>query len=73
MEPLPNGPMAGNLGVQSKFTAVVKGLRTAYSTDAIKDISTSYCFICLLHLANENGLGLSSEEGLQELLISKPT
>jgi condensin complex subunit 2 len=34
------------------------------------DISTSYCFICLLHLANEKGLVVEEEGGaLQELLI----
>jgi len=26
------------------------------------DISTSFCFICLLHLANEQGLKLEVEE-----------
>ena len=35
------------------------------------DISTSYCFICLLHLANERGLSLRSECGLEELDIER--
>jgi condensin complex subunit 2 len=35
------------------------------------DISTSYCFISLLHLANEKGLLLSNEEGLEEIIIRK--
>ena len=35
------------------------------------DISTSYCFICLLHLANEKGLVLGTEPGLEELSIEK--
>lgn len=36
------------------------------------DISTSYCFICLLHLANEKGLVVEEEGGeLQELVIKK--
>ncbi len=35
------------------------------------DISTSYCFICLLHLANEKGLTLGNEPGLEELSIKK--
>jgi len=35
------------------------------------DISTSYCFICLLHLANEKGLVLQSEEGFEDIRIRK--
>ena len=36
------------------------------------DISTSYCFICLLHLANEKGLVVEEVGGaLQELSIKK--
>lgn len=35
------------------------------------DISTSYCFICLLHLANEKGLVIENTEGLNELDIRK--
>ena len=35
------------------------------------DISTSYCFICLLHLANEKGLTIDNEPGLEELTIRK--
>lgn len=38
---------------------------------AMADISTSYCFICLLHLANEKGLELGNEAGLEELSIRK--
>ena len=38
----------------------------------MSDISTSYCFICLLHLANEKGLVVEEEGGtLQELVIKK--
>lgn len=35
------------------------------------DISTSFCFICLLHLANEKGLVIENTEGLSELDIRK--
>jgi len=34
------------------------------------EISTSFCFICLLHLANEQGLRLESNVGVNEGLIS---
>lgn len=35
------------------------------------DISTSYCFICLLHLANEKGLVLGNEQTFEDLNIAK--
>ena len=37
----------------------------------MNDISTSYCFICLLHLANEKGLMIDNEPGLEELNIHR--
>ena len=56
---------------EPKFTTVLKSLHGSYSQEAIQDISTSYCFICLLHLANENGLSLANSSGLEELSIQK--
>jgi condensin complex subunit 2 len=35
------------------------------------DLSTSYCFICVLHLANEKGLVIEKQEGLQDLMIRR--
>ena len=40
-----------------------------YPKQAIEDISTSFCFISLLHLANEKGLQITNETGLEELSI----
>lgn len=40
------------------FDSVVSNLRKTYPKDKMQDISTSFCFICLLHLANERGLKL---------------
>jgi len=54
-----------------KFTDVVNNLQNVYPRQAMADISTSYCFICLLHLANEKGLVISNEEGFQELNIRR--
>ena len=54
-----------------KFTSVINNLQKAYPKQAMEDISTSYCFICLLHLANEKGLILGSEPGLEELNIRR--
>ena len=44
-----------------KFTDMMQGLRKVYPEQQMKDISTSFCFICLLHLANEKGLVLQGE------------
>ncbi|KAI4167501.1 MAG: hypothetical protein LQ343_007179 [Gyalolechia ehrenbergii] len=54
-----------------KFTSVMNDLQQAYPKQAMADISTSYCFICLLHLANEKGLLLGIEPGLAELSIQR--
>jgi condensin complex subunit 2 len=54
-----------------KFTDVINGLQAVYPKQAMADISTSYCFICLLHLANEKGLVINNEEGWTELMIRK--
>lgn len=54
-----------------KFTDVINSLQTVYPKQAMEDISTSYCFICLLHLANEKGLVISNEENFLDLTIMK--
>ncbi|KAI1612056.1 condensin complex subunit 2 [Exophiala viscosa] len=60
-----------------KFTDLIQDLRTVYPEQQMRDISTSYCFICLLHLANEKGLVLegdcdgSGQGEMQEILVSK--
>ncbi|PIL25085.1 hypothetical protein GSI_12974 [Ganoderma sinense ZZ0214-1] len=40
------------------FTSVISGLHKTYPKEKMDEISTSFCFICLLHLANERGLKL---------------
>ena len=42
------------------FESVLSGLQKAYTQDKMEEISTSFCFICLLHLANEEGLAIST-------------
>jgi condensin complex subunit 2 len=69
----------GELADHLCFTSVMNGLNSVYPEQAMRDISTSYCFICLLHLANEKGLVLQSrnkegsewEGGLEEVYIAK--
>ncbi|KAI0044766.1 barren [Auriscalpium vulgare] len=42
------------------FDKVLTGLQRSYPQDKLAEISTSFCFICLLHLANERGLKLEA-------------
>ncbi|KAL9541522.1 hypothetical protein MBANPS3_009078 [Mucor bainieri] len=42
-----------------KFTDIVNSLKRLYSPKTMRDISVPFCFICLLHLANEKDLSIS--------------
>ena len=55
------------------FTSMINGLqeRRIYPKQEMDDISTSYCFICLLHLANEKGLVIENQEKFEDLAIRK--
>ncbi|KAI0820368.1 barren [Trametes gibbosa] len=54
-----------------EFTSVITDLRKTYPKEKMEEISTSFCFICLLHLANERGLKLEvdgkEEEKMEEV------
>lgn len=52
-----------------KFSQTVSGLSNDYSPEKLKDISVPFCFICLLHLANEKNLKIESNGG--DLVVSK--
>lgn len=54
-----------------KFTDVMNDLQRVYPKQVMDDISTSYGFICLLHLANEKGLVITKTPELDELIIKK--
>ncbi|KAK0238809.1 condensin complex subunit 2/barren [Armillaria nabsnona] len=45
-----------------EFGSVLSGLQTSYPQDKLQELSTSFCFICLLHLANEQGLKIQNGE-----------
>ncbi|KIL65564.1 hypothetical protein M378DRAFT_10689 [Amanita muscaria Koide BX008] len=47
------------------FGQVIDGLQKSYPRDKMAEISTSFCFICLLHLANEQGLKLEAGTGVE--------
>ncbi|KAL4246253.1 Condensin complex subunit 2 [Abortiporus biennis] len=61
------------------FESVLSGLQQSYPKEKMEEISTSFCFICLLHLANEQGLkietGVDGEEkkvgNIWELKVSR--
>lgn len=54
-----------------QFTSVMTGLQSVYPKSVMDDISTSYCFISLLHLANEKGLIIENKPGLGDLDIRR--
>ncbi|QPG75963.1 hypothetical protein FOA43_003349 [Brettanomyces nanus] len=54
-----------------KFSDVVSKMSVKYEGQAKKDLSTSFCFICMLHLANENGLTLEGTADNRDLIIKK--
>lgn len=75
---MPKTPTDGDCATDKEvlnFTDMIHDLRSVYPEQQMKDISTSYCFICLLHLANEKGLVLDVErEGdnaMQEIRVMR--
>ncbi|CCH42229.1 Condensin complex subunit 2 [Wickerhamomyces ciferrii] len=54
-----------------KFTEIIHGLNGKYEPEAKKDLSTSVCFIALLHLANENGFTITNTEDNTDLMINR--
>jgi condensin complex subunit 2 len=43
-----------------EFGQVIDNLQKSHPQDKMAEMSTSFCFICLLHLVNEQGLKLES-------------
>ncbi|KAL4972183.1 condensin complex subunit 2/barren [Aspergillus desertorum] len=64
-----------------RFTEIMNSLKSVYPQETLRDISTSYGFICLLHLANEQGLVLKNDDEasglglgkLEEIFVMKDT
>ncbi|KAK9722168.1 hypothetical protein K7432_002881 [Basidiobolus ranarum] len=54
-----------------KFTDVITNLKQVYPEKKMQDISVSFCFICLLHLANEKNLDISNDEALGDLIVKQ--
>ncbi|KAJ8609441.1 hypothetical protein MRB53_039112 [Persea americana] len=68
-------PPAPSLALDDKqtlrFTDIMNNLQHVYPRQQMSDISTSYGFICLLHLANEKGLVIENVNGWQDLTVRK--
>ncbi|CAK4013110.1 chromosome condensation complex Condensin, subunit H [Lecanosticta acicola] len=54
-----------------KFTDIMNNLQHVYPRQQMSDISTSYGFICLLHLANEKGLVIENVDDWTDLTVRK--
>ncbi|CAR22037.1 condensin subunit BRN1 [Lachancea thermotolerans CBS 6340] len=52
-----------------KFTDIAENISTMYNGERKKDLSTSFCFICLLHLANEHGFEINPTEDFTDLAV----
>ena len=56
------------------FGSVISELQKSYPREKMEEISTSFCFICLLHLANEQGLKLEAvPDGKLRSALEEPT
>ena len=57
------------------FSKILKSLKPLYSKESFDDISTSFCFICLLHLANEHGfiINKSPDTEYDDLILEFPS
>ncbi|KZM21621.1 uncharacterized protein EKO05_0007984 [Ascochyta rabiei] len=69
--PAADDPPTPALDSPLNFTDVVNNLKQVYPQKALADISTSYCFICTLHLANEQGLVIENTENFEDLTIRR--
>lgn len=72
-QPKPSKPNQDNSEDQSgkstkTFSALINNLSKSYPNEALADVSVPYCFICLLHLANENNLEIQSTDN-KDLII----
>ena len=56
---------------ERRFSIILQHLRPFYSESQFKDISIAFCFICLLHLANEKHLKITGRPDMRDLLISQ--
>ncbi|KAI9477447.1 hypothetical protein LPJ55_000641 [Coemansia sp. RSA 990] len=54
-----------------KFSSIISSLKNVYPPEKLEELSVSFCFICLLHLANERNLRIEGDSSLHDLVISQ--
>ncbi|KAJ1885721.1 hypothetical protein LPJ66_009983, partial [Kickxella alabastrina] len=54
-----------------RFSEIVSNLKNVYPREKLEELSISYCFICLLHLANERNLRIVGDSSLRDLVITQ--
>ena len=54
---------------EQKFSEVIKTLPELYPESRLRELSVPFCFICLLHLANEKNLAIAGSPDLTELRV----
>ncbi|OQE03301.1 hypothetical protein PENSOL_c001G10883 [Penicillium solitum] len=77
----PEQPVGSKDPGRLRFTQIMNSLKAVYPAETLRDISTSFGFICLLHLANEQGLVLESDLSkmgadaatLEEIFVTRDT
>ncbi|KAJ1967005.1 hypothetical protein H4R35_006839 [Dimargaris xerosporica] len=70
-ESAPSSHLSNGVQGEQRFSEVIDSLKTVYPERSIKDISVPFCFICLLHLANEKNLCITSDSALEDLVITQ--
>lgn len=65
------GGAAGSAPPTVPFQSVIQSVPRESAAGRVQDLSVHMCFICLLHLANENGLVIKGAPDLTTLNISQ--
>ncbi|CCE65196.1 hypothetical protein TPHA_0K00620 [Tetrapisispora phaffii CBS 4417] len=64
-----NPKISDNEKIELRFVDIAKEITPMYHKDTLSEISTSFCFICLLHLCNDYGLTLKNTELFEDLIV----
>jgi len=73
-EPQTKTKNGNNTEVIKSFGDLLSDIPKRVPEESLSNISVPFCFICLLHLANEKGITLDQEQGnLSELFIHNNT
>ena len=60
-------------GVEKSFQQTINELPQSIPPKELSDVSVPYCFICLLHLANEKGFEILPSEQGNDLIVQLPS